>query len=479
MRRTNVHSNGTLAAGTGIIPRLDDISSSSTAFPSTKALASRWLQECCTSHRACNVDHDRKGFNPNRLLDVGRIRDEMIQLTDTTPTEPITYVTLSHRWGQVDVPLLTKHTEASFKSGIAICDLPKTFQHAVTVVRELGHRYLWIDSLCIRQDRDDLSDWLHEASLMHKVYGHGHFNISATGAIDGSEGLFRERDHTARGFERVSLKVEGLNGGPIPCIAFYFPFWTDNVERAPLNLRGWVLQERILSKRVLHFGKTQLFWECRELQAAETFPSGTSYDGSRPVGIKCLEPDVAGPLNKTANESHRDPRFWAYDLWTGIATTYSRCSLTKSGDKFLAIMGLAKHMNGLIKDMYVAGMWRKYLASELAWSVSRHGGTTPSTPDIYTAPTWSWLSRNAEIQCSKVKDKGIRLKVKDVQLDYATDDPCGPLLGGRLANGIFSRVGLSYTHSSRKKLLRDRNRVPELPCVSWDAKQKLHTICVI
>ncbi|KAK4501730.1 hypothetical protein PRZ48_007539 [Zasmidium cellare] len=332
---------------------------------------------------------------------------------------------------------------------------------------------------------------------------------------------------------------------------------------APLNLRGWVLQERILSKRILHFGKTQMLWECRELQAAETFPNGTSYDGSRPRGIKSLEPYAPGPLEKTDPGDKPDPRFWAYNLWTGIASAYCKCSLTKPEDKVLAIMGLAKHMNGLIKDMYVAGMWRTYLASELAWRVGNYKIMTPSAPEIYTAPTWSWLSKNAEITCSTVGDKGIRLRVKDVELDYATKDPCGPLLGGRLylegilrrvkihrkpdrermstgawsltlpdcpplaevgsfedlvyldtfpknfdaenengelfcmelvddvefwatldllllkcedkEKGIFTRVGLSCTHDSRKKILGDRKRMPELP-FSWTKGDVAHKV---
>lgn len=46
--------------------------------------------------------------------------------------------------------------------------LPKTFLDAMEVVRRLGHRYLWIDSLCIIQD--DRRDFEVECSRMHLVY---------------------------------------------------------------------------------------------------------------------------------------------------------------------------------------------------------------------------------------------------------------------------------------------------------------------
>lgn len=46
------------------------------------------------------------------------------------------------------------------------------------------------------------------------------------------------------------------------------------LNHAPLNQRAWVLQERLLAPRVLHFGPEQLTWECKEIDCAESFPAG-------------------------------------------------------------------------------------------------------------------------------------------------------------------------------------------------------------
>lgn len=43
--------------------------------------------------------------------------------------------------------------------------------------------------------------------------------------------------------------------------------WARSVELSPLSRRAWVLQERLLSPRTLHYTNTQLFWECRESKA--------------------------------------------------------------------------------------------------------------------------------------------------------------------------------------------------------------------
>jgi hypothetical protein len=56
------------------------------------------------------------------------------------------------------------------------------------VVRRLGVRYLWIDSLCIIQDDED---WAREASYMYDVYSNSYLTISATSANDSSYGLFQ------------------------------------------------------------------------------------------------------------------------------------------------------------------------------------------------------------------------------------------------------------------------------------------------
>ena len=64
------------------------------------------------------------------------------------------------------------------KGGININALPKTYQDATGNTRRPGHRYIWIDSLCIILDSK--SDWEHEAARMAEVYRNAWLTISAT-----------------------------------------------------------------------------------------------------------------------------------------------------------------------------------------------------------------------------------------------------------------------------------------------------------
>lgn len=96
-----------------------------------------------------------------------------------------------------------------------MAELPLTLRETVQVTRDLGLRYLWIDSLCILQrsqgdvaakfvfhpsvlrakkDNDAAKvDWQFESARMHKVYGQAFLTIVAAGASDMSGGLFHGR----------------------------------------------------------------------------------------------------------------------------------------------------------------------------------------------------------------------------------------------------------------------------------------------
>lgn len=85
--------------------------------------------------------------------------------------EAVPYVTLSHCWGQTDSihSIQTeRHNLRDHKKVIKFLSLPKTFQDAVTLCRELGIKYLWIDSLCIIQN--DEADWVTESAKMGSIY---------------------------------------------------------------------------------------------------------------------------------------------------------------------------------------------------------------------------------------------------------------------------------------------------------------------
>lgn len=164
------------------------------------------------------------------------------------------YFTPSHRWGlqTSSEPIkLTRTTEGELTRGLNVSKLPKTFQDAVDVTRRLGKAFLWIDSLCIMQEDQD--DWFRESALMGNIYMHGDCNLSALAASSDSDGLYQQR----RRYQTCARTEIVLSDQPYApskqCVLGSNHSWESRLEFSELNRRGWVLQERVLSKRVLHF----------------------------------------------------------------------------------------------------------------------------------------------------------------------------------------------------------------------------------
>jgi len=50
----------------------------------------------------------------------------------------------------------------------------------------------------------------------------------------------------------------------------HFPSFEEDILLSPLSKRGWTLQERLMSKRIIHFCKGQIYWECQTTCIAES-----------------------------------------------------------------------------------------------------------------------------------------------------------------------------------------------------------------
>jgi hypothetical protein len=236
-----------------------------TASDENVKIAREWLRACEESHNNCAVGQATS--LPTRVLDLGTYGDgtEDMHLYESHG-ETGSFGTLSHCWGSIQPPKTTNATIGARKAGIQFTELPKTFQDAVVFCRKLKLRYLWIDSLCIIQD-DDM-DWQKEAASMAEIYGNSRLTIAVPGAGDCSEGCFMggpPRQHAQK------VHWPGVNGeGSYPVYIRHSlehtPFYDADQTRVNSTLlnRAWLHQERLLSRRILYFGKTELIWKCRE-----------------------------------------------------------------------------------------------------------------------------------------------------------------------------------------------------------------------
>lgn len=345
-------------------------------------LVRHWHSHCKASHGQCGLHQasNSRKWRPTRLISFTASPEpgtDVVHLVDgASLPDDAEYVALSHCWGKVHLLRLLASTEAELRAGYPISQLPKTFREAIKVSRWLDYRYIWIDSLCIIQD--SAQDWQIESQTMKRVYGQGAITIAAANASDSTKGLFMERDPNSIIPPIVPCSWQDSWGEATqPCCVIDMGLRTDNVEHSNLAKRCWTVQERVLSPRLLSFGKTQMFYQCLEDEACESFPLAL--------------PDYMLPIKTPQlHDLHNEPQ----KTWYSIVNTYSTAKLTKDSDKLVAIAGVAEAMQERLRHRYVAGLWEGNLLTELLWSAIQADEPRPN-PCI--APTWSWLSTNSTV----------------------------------------------------------------------------------
>lgn len=297
-----------------------------------------WTEECLEQHAVCRNSwtlYSEVRKLPTRLLEVYDDKNlPILRLLHTMHlSQQASYITLSHCWGTKPCISLRGDSLSTFSRSIPFNSLSQTFRDAITLTRLLGCRYLWIDSLCILQD--SMEDWLRESASMAEVYSQALLNIAAAASKDGDGGLISK----ARSLATSPCVIKDARGNGIHSIEPPNRFH-GNVENSPLGNRGWVLQERLLSPRVVHFASDQLYWECCSHTDAEFTHLGSEAIPS----TKGLHDDLhsnASLHNVDLGQDHlRRSRF--HKSWSKLVTRYSRCKLTVASDKLAAISGLAQ-----------------------------------------------------------------------------------------------------------------------------------------
>ncbi|CAD6587465.1 MAG: hypothetical protein ASARMPREDX12_002853 [Alectoria sarmentosa] len=216
-------------------------------------------------------------------------------------------------------------------------------------------------------------------------------------------------------------------------------------DSAPLNTRGWTLQENLLSPRTLHYAEHQVVFECQKYSVTESdlTPRGTS-DADVFTTIKrfflkpeCSRQDLSVVKYPTM-ATYYEPLY----RWYQIILEYYKRSLTFEDDRFAAISGLAREISQQSKMTYKAGIWVEDIHVGLLWNASCRG----SRPSTYRAPSWSWASLDINMHWGQNINPSFELyygpqnqsavyreaDLLEVDLELADGDPYGRLLSGSL-----------------------------------------------
>jgi hypothetical protein len=202
---------------------------------------------------------------------------------------------------------------------------------------------------------------------MAQVYGNCVLNIAATSSLDGNGGCFLYRADPWMSLIFVKIAKEDL---VYNCDHRDWCSLKDNA----LGSRGWLVQERNLSKRTLHFTETQVFWECNEQPACDAYPDGVT----------------ASMIDGDQYKFTRKRQTLGRNRWRGIIDQYVRTDLSYGKDQLVTIAGLAQEVQSSTNEEYVAGVWREKIEDMRCHLWSSRGKAVKNL--VSANPSWSWAS---------------------------------------------------------------------------------------
>ncbi|KAH6878669.1 heterokaryon incompatibility protein-domain-containing protein [Alternaria rosae] len=273
------------------------------------------------------------------------------------------FVALSYVWGPDSAKdfrtLRTNVRDLEIPGSLNRIELPSTIVDAITVCRQLEHRFLWVDRLCIIQD--ELHAQAIQLEQMASLYHQAAFTIVAAAGSSAAHGLL--------GVSRAREEQEQLKLNSGLQLVETAPILKQVLHKTTWSSRAWTFQEYLSSTTMMFFTEHGIYVGHR------------SEPGSLDVYTEA--PGVHQPTYDRLHNS-----FDALE-------TYTAKSLTHSSDRLRGFSGIlyATHGNRTthgqpIDDFDRSILWRR--------RGSRIEPRTQEQTDLI--PTWSWTSVGGSIE---------------------------------------------------------------------------------
>ncbi|KAI1444279.1 HET-domain-containing protein [Annulohypoxylon stygium] len=289
-------------------------------------LVKGWLDEC-QKHRHSKIRQGVRGPSLQsrflfRLIDVDK---ECI----VEKYEECDYVALSYVWGDLpmlgnknndkdEIPILMtlkenikdmKASKSLSKSRLespSTGRIPQTIRDAMEFTRQIGERYLWVDTLCIIQDEEE--DRKQTITRMGDIYNSAVVTIIAAAGDNPDAGLCGI--HPRAGRPAKEVEIISSSGRTVLNLSLCLSSLCEEVRRSTWNTRGWTFQEQSLSQRCLYFTPDEIFFNCSECQRRE----GYDYKEKRKTASGVVEISVrTGPPSWNTNLRYDlDPTPYSY-----------------------------------------------------------------------------------------------------------------------------------------------------------------------
>jgi hypothetical protein len=422
-------------------------------------LLKKWTTRCVDHHCKCRHARETVEFDRIRTLVID-VREQCLVQADTS----VPYTALSYMWGQVSGPflfttLLNKYQlmePGALGPGSQYwSQIPHVITDTLALTESMQIPYAWVDCLCIVQD--DTATKKEQIMNMDVIYSHAMLTIvlyAGSGATDNLPGVLPSTralsestvDHTLESRDNDNMVLTSV---PI--------WWSLNME-SMYETRGWTMQEKALSIRVVFLSRWTMWFQCLESRFSDTAPGELQLEPTDCdyAPVMSLEP-VKEENNHSSNPASSHLMSYALHVeW------FSSRSLTYQSDRLHAFQGILHRLEAVSKQEFLWGhpLGPKFFFSFL-W-VSTNVDRSPTSkyalgdivaedyqPDrIRDFPTWSWLGWTGSVTFSFATELEQSCPVMDfdedvevlVQPYFVPDDDKADQARERLAPELFFRM---------------------------------------
>ena len=368
-----------------------------------------WIDKCHslqpTSHFKCKSSREDMGFQ-SRVIDCWT--RQIVPLT-----RDMEYLTLSYVWGKA---VHDDSSQTSQTTGFVPLPAPQTIEDAMSAVRSLEKRYLWVDRYCIWQ----LEDRHLQIQNMHEIYRNALSTIVSVEADSAKSGISGVSSPRCKQF-RFSTNA-GL-------LVFTFPHISYQLSSSIWLTRGWTYQEAFLSRSCIFFTKDQVYFACRSDYQSEAVEQAQFPNNG--VSRETLGPTLLSYADHLTGYRSVSSEFF----FNEHVKAYTSRSLTLDSDGLNAFEGIIKSGNtksfwGIVS--YPSDHSELGFAFGLAWYGLREPPGGGSVRRREGFPTWSWVSLVDRIQNAvKLRDTVVRCST------FYVEDENGQRVG---IAGIYKRT---------------------------------------
>lgn len=330
-----------------------------------------WISDC-----------DKRHYQKHPSAEWTRLEGLELRLVDVNSYSIVDYqrgcgyAALSYVWGGIDQLSLTTQTISALQQpgGLLNCvpSCSRTIKHAISVCRSIGIRFLWVDTLCIIQDGEDLEKQINN---MDAIYACAHLTIvaaygnSANCGLPGSDQGVARKPIQARYEVGRHTIMTGLRSV------------VSEVRDSVWATRAWTFQEEVFSTRLLVFTDEMCALLCPDAIYREDGVYESNISHSRfPIAL----------LNRLSTGDEMESYF-------RLVSFYIKRKLSREEDILRAFSGVMNALAPILGEFCWGLPYNNFIAA-LTWHYDSGSGL--HRRDGF--PSWSWAgwthSNNASIQ---------------------------------------------------------------------------------